>query len=104
MSDLYELRVKRGDDWVLDSIYDDVTIATFEAHEQEERLAGAPVRVVRVADDKAATVMGIIYETDPRLEQQGAAASGAAPRVWAARTGLGVVVVAIAAAVLWAIV
>ena len=58
MSDFYELRIRHGDNWVLDSIYDDLTIATFEAHEQEERLGDAPVRVVRVADDPAATVMG----------------------------------------------
>ena len=64
MKGLYELRVQSGAGWVLDSIYDDSATATFEAQWQAQRLAGATVCVVRVAEDAAPTVMGTVYESE----------------------------------------
>lgn len=103
MTDLFELQVRGGDGWVLDSIYDDANIATYEAQQQEERLHGAPIRVVRVGADAAATVMGIIYETAEWLPAGAALPGRTAPRVWAVRSILGLSAVAVVAAAVWTI-
>ena len=104
MKDLYELRVQSGAGWVLDSIYDDAAIATFEAQWQAQRLAGPTVRVVRVAEDAAPTVMGIVYESGQWGPTGRSRSAGTAPRVCAARAAYGLGAAAVVAAAAWVLV